>query len=558
MESYGHHHRYGEMALAYALQHIEKSGAQLTNYGEYLEKHPPTHEAQIHEKSAWSCSHGVGRWMRDCGCNSGGHAGWNQAWREPLRNALDWLRDELAPLYESKAGEYMRDPWKARDDYIWVILNRSPENVDRFFHERQVRDLNEADRITCLKLLELQRHAMLMYTSCGWFFDDLSGIETVQVIQYAARALQLARDVLQKDLEPAFLDRLDAARSNLPEKGGGRQIYEMHVKPAMLDWPKAAAHYAISSIFHQYEPSTRIFSFSVEEEDRQIFSAGKTRLVAGRVKLISEITKEFDSQAYAMLYMGEHNVTGGVAKFSSGEQYETMLREVKAAYDAADFPETIRVLDRHFGHAAYSLKSLFKDDQRRILNEILASTREDLENRFRLITERYEPLAKFMESVHAPPPPALEAVFDMVLHGDVRRAIEAEKADLDQLRDLLQHARAHNGRVLDEDISYAAKNKMERLMQQFAVEPNEISRISAIEEFAEAVLPVDLGLNLWKVQDLYWDLLQKAAPSFRQRAEVGDEEAREWLNRFASLGERLGFAVQDLRVEAPKEAEMAA
>src|SRR5436190_5637216 len=235
-ESYGHHPRYGEMALAYALHHIEQSGiAKLTNYGEYLEKHPPTHEAQIHEKSAWSCSHGVDRWMRDCGCNSGGHAGWNQGWREPLRNSLDWLRDELTPLYESKAGEFLRDPWKARDDYISVILDRSSENVNNFFREQAARELNEGEKVAALKLLELQRHAMLMYTSCGWFFDELSGIETVQVIQYASRALQLARDVLGKDLEPAFLDRLDAARSNIAGKGGGRNIYQMHVQPAMLD-----------------------------------------------------------------------------------------------------------------------------------------------------------------------------------------------------------------------------------------------------------------------------------------------------------------------------------
>jgi Domain of unknown function (DUF3536) len=281
-------------------------------------------------------------------------------------------------------------------------------------------------------------------------------------------------------------------------------------------------------------------------------------VVAGRAKLTSEITKEFDTLAYAMLYMGEHNVTGGVSRLPSHEQYETMLREVKAAYDTADFPETIRVLDRHFGQTAYSLKSLFKDEQRRILNEILASTREDLENRFRLITERYEPLAKFMQTVHAPPPQALEAVFEMVLHGDIRKAIEAEKPDLDRLRGLLQSAIGHNGHVLDEDISYAVKSKLERLIQDLAGQPDDINRIAAIHQFADAIMPVDLGLNLWKVQDIYWDLLQKVAPNFRSKAQAGDEGAREWLNQFAGLGERLGFAVETLRVEAPKDVAMAA
>jgi hypothetical protein len=464
----------------------------------------------------------------------------------------------LSPLYEAKAGQYLRDPWKARDEYITVILNRAPENQGRFFSEHAVRELNETERVAAFKLLEIQRHAMLMYTSCGWFFDELSGIETAQVIQYAARALQLAQDVLEKDLEPEFLDHLDAARSNLPEKGGGRKIYETHVKPAMIDWPKAAAHYAISSIFHQYEPRTRIFSFSVEDQDRQTSFAGKTRLVAGRVKLISEITQESDTLIYAILYMGEHSVTGGVSKFVSGEQYDAMIRDVKAAYDTADFAETVRVLDRYFGQAAYSLKSLFKDEQRRILNDILASTHEDLQGRFRLITERYEPLVKFMHTIGAPSPPALEAVFDMMRQGDIRREIEAEKSDLDHLRALIESSRTRNGHVLDENISYAIKNKIERLINHLAAEPTDLERISEVGKFADAVMPVDLGLNLWKVQDTYWELSQKVAPQMRQSAEAGDANAREWVNRFAALGERLGFAVQNLKVEASKDVAIAA
>jgi alpha-amylase/alpha-mannosidase (GH57 family) len=542
-ESYGHHHRHGEMALAFALQNIEANKlARLTVYGEYLEKHAPTHEVQIHEKSAWSCSHGVGRWMADCGCNSGGHAGWNQGWRAPLRNALDWLRDELAPLFENKATQYLKDPWKSRNDYISLMLDRSSEKRDKFFVEQAHRELNEADKVTVLKLLELQRHAMLMYTSCGWFFDEISGIESVQVVQYAARALQLAREVLGKDLEPGFLERFDAARSNIPANGGGRTIYEKFVQPAMIDWPKAMAHYAISSVFHEYAPKTRIFSFSVEDEDRQLFSSGKTRLAIGRAKIISEITCESDILSYAILYMGEHNLTGGVRKFDSAEAYEAMVREIRTAYEAADFPETIRVIDRHFGQASYSLKSLFKDEQRRILNEILASTREDLESRFRLITERYEPLVKFLRGAGAPPPAALETVSELVLHSDIRREIEAERTDPERLRSLMEQARAYNGRVLDAEISFSVKNKMERLIRELAEKPEEVEQMASLERLAEIVMPVPLGLNLWRVQDSYWEMLQKLAPQFRERAQGGDQSANMWVAHFASLGERLGFA----------------
>jgi len=417
-ESYGHHHRKGEMALAYALHYIESRNlAKLTNYGEYLEKHPPTHLAQIHEKSAWSCSHGVGRWMADCGCNSGGFPDWNQGWRAPLRQSLDWLRDELAPRFETTAGQYLKDPWEARNDYITVVLDRLPDVREKFLKRHATRELSEDEQVAVWKLLELQRHAMLMYTSCGWFFDEVSGIESVQVVQYAARALQLAREVFNEDLEPGFLDQFEHAKSNLPDPKDGRAIYEKFVRPAMVDRAKATAHYAISSVFQQYGDRTRIFSYRFDDEHRELLSSGKVRLALGKPNVVSEITQETAMLAYAILYLGEHNLTGGVRRPDSDEAHAAMVREIKAAYESADFPETIRLIDRHFGEVPCSLKSLFRDEQRRILKEILGSTREDIENRFRLITQRYEPLMKFLQSVGAPFPQELETVRDVVLHG---------------------------------------------------------------------------------------------------------------------------------------------
>ncbi|HKP87794.1 MAG TPA: DUF3536 domain-containing protein, partial [Blastocatellia bacterium] len=132
-ETYGHHHRFGEMALSYCLHHIESNDlAKLTVYGEYLEKFPPTHEVEIIENTSWSCAHGVARWGSNCGCNTG-RAGWSQEWRAPLRQALDWLRDELATVYEKTVSEHLRDPWQARNDYLNIILDRGLENVAAFF-----------------------------------------------------------------------------------------------------------------------------------------------------------------------------------------------------------------------------------------------------------------------------------------------------------------------------------------------------------------------------------------------------------------------------------------
>src|SRR5574337_699443 len=177
-ESYGHHHKYGNMALAFVLNHIENNKlAKLTNYGEYLEKHPPTHEVKIHENTSWSCMHGIERWKSNCGCKSGGPPEWSQEWRGPLREAMDWLRNQLVSIYENKAKEYIKNLREARDEYIGVILNRSKENIDRFIAKHAGRNLNEEEKIILLKLLEIQRHTMLMYTSCGWFFSEISGLE---------------------------------------------------------------------------------------------------------------------------------------------------------------------------------------------------------------------------------------------------------------------------------------------------------------------------------------------------------------------------------------------
>lgn len=546
-ESYGHHHKHGEMALAYALNYIESNNlAKLTNYGEYLEKHPPTREAQIHEKSSWSCVHGVGRWMRDCGCNSGGHGDWNQSWRAPLRNALDWLRDQFEPLYQEKAGELLHDPWRARDEYISVMLDRGPESRSRFFKGQARRELNAEEQVRALKLLELQRHAMLMYTSCGWFFDELSGIETVQVIQYAARVLQLAKEVIGADLEPGFLERLEQAKSNISEHGDGRQIYEKFVRPAMIDWRKAVAHYGISSLFNRYPETIRVFSFSFQDEQTERLESGKTRLIIGRTRITSEITQECGSYEHAMLYMGEHNVTGGIREAGAVERFHATAQQLKEAYNTAEFPQIIRMIDQHFGGATYSLKSLFKDEQRKILHGILASAREDLAHRFQLIAERYGPLMKFLQNINAPFPPALETAADFVLREGILRALQEPELDLAHLGHAFKEAALRHDRVLDQDIAFALSNRFDSFMTNVALQPSDAEQMSRVVELAALIRRLPLAVNTAGGQNVWWELLKKIAPGYQNRALEGDAEATEWLQKFHRLGEELHFNVQNL------------
>lgn len=235
-ESYGHHHRFGEMALAYALRHIEKNGlAEVTVYGDFLERFPPTQEVRIKEMTSWSCAHGLGRWQRDCSCSSGAHPGWSQAWRAPLRRAMDWLGERAAEVFEKGLRGFAPDPWAVRDDYIRVVLDRSPMNVDLFLKEHSGRQLGRDEKAKALDLLELGRHAMLIFTSDAWFFDDISNIETVQNLQYAARAMELARDAGGPDLQPEFVRRLEAAKSNVRRHKNGAVVYETLVRPAKPD-----------------------------------------------------------------------------------------------------------------------------------------------------------------------------------------------------------------------------------------------------------------------------------------------------------------------------------
>jgi alpha-amylase/alpha-mannosidase (GH57 family) len=543
-ESYGHHHRGGEMALAYALRRIEENpGVQLTIYGEFLERHPPTHEAEIHEKSAWSCSHGVERWRSDCGCNSGGRAGWNQLWRTPLRDSLDWLRDQLIPLFEKRAAEFLRDAWAARNDYIEVIHDRTPENVHSFMERHGHRPLSEEEKITVMKLLELQRHAMLMYTSCGWFFDEISGIESVQVLHYAGRAIQLSQELFQADLEPAFLDRLSAAKSNIPAHADGRSIYGKFVRPAIVDWEKVAAHYAISSLFETYVEHTHIFSYSFDQEQHQVFTAGRARLAIGRVKLRFDITHETAVLTYAVLHLGDHNLTGGVRAFRGPEAYQSLVAELSDVFERADFPDLIRKMDSHFGRTNYSLRSLFKDEQRKVLDQILASTLEDLESRQRAIADRYTPLMRFLSDIGAPFPKVVQWAADFVLNADLRRELEREDMDIDRVRDLVEQAQSRKVALETEALAYALKQTFDALMERLADHPDDLELLERLERVARIHHWLPFDVNLRKIQNAFWTMLKSVFPEFQRKAVEGDEIAKRWVELFKTLGQQLGVRV---------------
>lgn len=563
-ETYGHHHHHGDMALAYALEHMESNAlAQVTNYGEYLERFPPTHEVEIVENTSWSCAHGVERWRNNCGCNTGGAAGWTQLWRAPLREALDWLRDSLAPLYEDYAGQYLRDPWAARNGYIDVVLDRSPESLDRFLGQHAARELNQSETTNALALLEMQRHAMLMFTSCGWFFDELSGLEPVQVIQYAGRAVQLAEELFGEALEsrlselleppfqalrtaPAardglegrFLALLERAPSNLPEYADGRVIYSKFVKTAMVGLHEVAAHYAVRSLFEAYPRRARVYGYAADLEDFQRLDAGRASLGIGRACITSEVTRESADLIFGVLHFGDHNLNGGVREFQGEASYRRIVEEAAEPFERADFPEVIRFLDRHFGSSHYSLRSLFRDEQRRISNLILESVLSEAEAGHRQIYERYTPLMRFLADLGAPLPTAVRASAEFILNLDLRRAFLSSPLDGDRIRALSEQVTALRFNLDGTGLAYTLKRTIEGLAEEFRLQPA-VPLLEQLDRAVDVARQLPFEVDLWKAQNAFYDVLQRSYAGYRNRSEGGDVEAHAWIERFTELGEKL-------------------
>jgi len=540
-ESYGHHHHFGEMALSYALDHIQSNNlARLTNYPEFLEKNAPTHQVEIFENSSWSCVHGVERWRSNCGCNSGGHPGWTQQWRAPLRNSLDWLRDQLAARYEQNARSMLRAPWRARDSYIQVVLDRSAENVDRFLSEHSAGDLQEGDKIRVLKLLEMQRHAMLMYTSCGSFFDELSGIETVQVIHYAGRALQLATELFgDSGLESSFLSKLAEAKSNIAEHRDGAVIYEKFVKPAIVDIPRLAAHYAIRSVFEEYGDRANIYSYVAEREEYRRVEAGKMKLVTGRAKFTSRITQESATFGFGVLHLGDHNVSGGVRAYASGEDFGEITENLHAAFARADTPEVLGLLNQSFEKNIYSLKSLFRDDQKNILDIILKSNLEEAEAALLHQYEQEAPLMKFLADLHVEQPKLFRMLAEFALNRQLREALGKENVIFERVQSLLQEAASMNVALDTATLEFVVRRQTELQARAFWTNPMELAGLARLDAAVLLARSMPFQVNLWQVQNMCAQKLNGTFSAIRAEAEQGDEAAQSWVGHMTSLAENL-------------------
>jgi alpha-amylase/alpha-mannosidase (GH57 family) len=512
-ETYGHHHRFGEMALAYALSTIaRKKLATLTNYGQYLALFPPDHVVEIVEHTSWSCAHGVERWRSDCGCQTGGKPGWHQRWRTPLREALDWLRDHLADLFEDEGSKLFSNPWEARNGYITVILDRSRPNVERFFDKHAVRRLSDVEMVEAIKLLEMQRHALLMYTSCAWFFAEISGIETVQMLAYAARAMQLAREVTGLDLESGFLERLAEAPSNLPQHTeNGRDVYLKLVRPMVATLRTAIADYGISVLIEPEAPQHALGVYEIQEVGAHRHSRDSFTLATGRVRVQSQLTGESLQAIYAAFESDGHDFRCSVKGYVDVDEYARLQDELFQLFTRHSLTEVVRALDAHFGEDFFTLSHLFPGEQRRIGQLLLAKTMQHLGQHCEEVYRANQRLIDFIRTKKVPLPPALRVAAELTLDAELSHAAQLLLQGQTTPNAVEGTIRAYQDEAerLECTLNFTPlRQAFETIIEQHLTRLTEdIGQTELPRQALEVAQELSLGLNLWRAQNIFWRVL---------------------------------------------------
>jgi alpha-amylase/alpha-mannosidase (GH57 family) len=520
-ESYGHHSKFGDMALASALERLEGHPAvTITNYGAFLAANPPTDEVQIRERTSWSCAHGVERWRADCGCRI--VPGSDQRWRGPLREALDWLREEIDRFFERQAAALLTDPWAARDGYLPVVLDRSPAVLDAFFRAHQRAPLDEASRVIARQLLEMQRNRMLMFTSCGWFFDDLAGLEPVQNLKYAAMAIQYMRELGGDALEAEFARRLASAPGPGPALRDGAEVYRQLVRPAIVDVRRVVAHHAIAALFDK-EPQSAGYAHRVTRLDETQESRNGTSLRIAHVRVVSDITGDTREAAYALVHFGAQDLTCGVRGYDGRASYDEMRADLLRLYGEHGMADVVRGLDDHFPRDTFSITDLFLDERRRVLGAALRAVIDTHEATVRRIWDETRTLARYLRNADAPIPVTIAMVARHVLEQEALATLDdaGETGEIpERLFELAGEAAAFH---LTLDLAAgrgAVRRALERAIALVAAiaTPAQVERAVAL---VAALDRLDLAYGRWTAQNRFfalWEAQAAARPALEPLA----------------------------------------
>ena len=552
-ENYGHHKKFGDLALAHALsQVLPQKGFKLTNYAAFLELAPPVREVELYlgpkaEGSSWSCPHGVGRWKEDCGCATGSQPGWNQRWRAPLREAFDWLNNRLAGIFEGEGQKYLQDPWAARNAYHQVLLDRSPGVLAEFFSRQGVPGLKEADWVPALKLLEMQPHALLMFTSCGWFFAELSGLETLQVIKYAARALQLGQAFTRERLEHPFLRLLEQAKSNIPEEGNGRTIYFQHIKPVVVDYPKVANQWVISWLQERQRqsPPTRVYHYRAEPLDREDQTQDTLLFAAGRLRLTSGVTLESGELAYFTAFLGGYLYRTQVQSNPDPQEYQALKVEFFQVLEKAP-EDLIPLMVRRLGESYYSFHDLFREEKLRMFQDL---TRDNQEEAVSLISHNFEgagSLLKAMASEGLPLPRLYRALGEITLNRrlvELLRQLEPQPSLLatsQDILDLVKEAEFLGLKLESGEGAQILQHMLQRHLDDLAA-GFQGENATRLRHFLSLVNRIPITLDLSGAQNSMFHLMKEHFPEVAAKA-AGSPESQVLARELVKLMEDLSFS----------------
>lgn len=509
-ESYGHHTKFGDMALSYVLKiRAAEEGFTLVNYAQYLEKYPPEMEVDIKPASSWSCFHGVGRWKEDCGCSTGGHPGWNQKWRKPLRDALDYLRDELVTIFEKEGKNYFKNPWTARNNYIDVILDRSEITIQKFQKENFATNLSEEQRVKAMELLEIQRQAMLMYTSCGWFFSEISGIETTQIMKYAARAMQLVKSFCKKDLEKHFLEILSEAKSNFPEFGTGKDIFEKFVKPSIITIKQIASLWAVSSLYKDFDDEEDIYCYKIKQHSYKKVIKGSAKFIMGHIEIQSNITLQKSNVMFALVQYSGGDFHCAIKEFSNEDEYINIQKELFRIFMLNPLTEIIRALDEIFGKEYFTLKDIFIEERRKILQTMLKGKMQKFAQAYQEMFSEGKSSIYHMQSLGLSIPDEFKIAAGYTLSKQFNDLITSSSGFLDN--NIIQQAMDINFEVkkIGIEIDKTPTNKIfsQKITQNISrlAQSLEIQQAEATLEIFDNIEKLELNVDIAEAQNIYFN-----------------------------------------------------
>ena len=558
-ESYGHHTKFGDMALAYVLQiKAKEEGFTITNYGEYLDKCRSDYEVDIKQASSWSCFHGVGRWKEDCGCSTGGHPGWNQKWRKPLRDALDYLRDELAKLFETEGPKYFsKNCWDVRNNYIDVILDRSSLSVNKFHKENFLPDLSDEDKVKAMELLEIQRQAQLMYTSCGWFFSEISGIETVQIMKYAARAMQLAAVFTKKDFETRFTEILSEAKSNITEYGTGRDIFNNFVKPSIVTTKQVASLWAISSLYQDFEDEEDVYCYSVTRDDYQKVQKGNSNFVVGHIELRSRITLQKSNLMFALMQYSGGDFHCAIKEYSDDMEYNKMKNDLIKTFMLNPLTEIIRALDENFGKDYFTLKDIFIEERRKILQRLLKDKMEKFAQIYQDMYDEGKGSIYHMQTLGLAIPDEFKIAAEYALSRKFNELIAdsngfVEPAVLQQAMDINFEAKSM-GIKLDKQpsnniFSKKIRQNINRLAYSF-----EIQQADVVLELFEYIEKLELEVDISEAQNIFFSKIYLNIGEIIESSQNSNRKSdRRFVEMLLDIGAKLNINTEFYRAKLVK------